>query len=149
MVASHNLTPSCRPWSKGGFLSRTAVTGKFKGAPTWLWSWNLGIPVSSKQKPAAESFVIAYEPVWAIGTGRTASPEQAQEACRHIKEHLATGLAVTGVRVLYGGSVTADNAAVLFAEADIDGALVGGASLSSDTFAAIVGAAAMSSPPAR
>jgi triosephosphate isomerase (TIM) len=99
--------------------------------------------------PAAESFVIAYEPVWAIGTGRTASPEQAQEVCGHIKEHLATGLAVAGVRVLYGGSVTADNAAVLFAEADIDGALVGGASLSSDKFAAIVGAAATSSPPAR
>jgi triosephosphate isomerase len=99
--------------------------------------------------PAAESFVIAYEPVWAIGTGRTASPEQAQEACRHIKEHLATGLAVAGVRVLYGGSVTADNAAALFAEPDIDGALVGGASLRSDTFAAIVGAAAASSPPVR
>lgn len=102
-----------------------------------------------KSPPAAESFVIAYEPVWAIGTGRTASPEQAQEVCRHIREHLATGLAVAGVRVLYGGSVTADTAAALFAESDIDGALVGGASLDSDKFAAIVGAAATSSPPAR
>ena len=99
--------------------------------------------------PVPETFVIAYEPVWAIGTGRTASPEQAQEVCRHIKDHLAASLAVTGVRVLYGGSVTADNAAALFAEADIDGALVGGASLHSDKFAAIVSAAAASSPPAR
>ena len=99
--------------------------------------------------PMAESFVIAYEPVWAIGTGRTASPEQAQEVCRHIKEHLATSLGVADVRVLYGGSVTPDNAGVLFAEVDIDGALVGGASLDSDKFAAIVAAAATSSPSAR
>ena len=91
--------------------------------------------------PGMDRYVIAYEPVWAIGTGRTATPEQAEEVCAHIKDWLSrrTGAAP---RVLYGGSVTPDNAAALFAEASIDGALVGGASLRPDQFTAIVTAAA-------
>lgn len=91
--------------------------------------------------PGVNRYVIAYEPVWAIGTGRTATPGQAEEVCGHIKEWLAqrTGAAP---RVLYGGSVTQDNAASLFAEASIDGALVGGASLRAEQFTAIVTAAA-------
>lgn len=83
--------------------------------------------------------VIAYEPVWAIGTGRTATPKQAQEVHTFIRDQLGDqGL---GVRILYGGSVKAANAADLFAEVDIDGALVGGASLQAEEFIAICRAA--------
>jgi triosephosphate isomerase (TIM) len=89
-----------------------------------------------------DAYVIAYEPVWAIGTGRTATPDQAQEVTAHIKAHLSPRFVDTPPRVLYGGSVTAVNAASLFAEQDIDGALVGGASLRVAEFATIVAAAA-------
>jgi triosephosphate isomerase (TIM) len=86
--------------------------------------------------------VIAYEPIWAIGTGRTATPEQAQETCAFIRDVLRErGAAADAVRILYGGSVKPDNAAELLAQPDIDGALVGGASLDPDDFAAIVEAA--------
>jgi triosephosphate isomerase (TIM) len=78
--------------------------------------------------------VIAYEPVWAIGTGRTATPEQAQEAHAFIRSLL-------DVPILYGGSVKPDNAAELLGQPDVDGALVGGASLDVDSFAAICAAA--------
>ncbi len=83
--------------------------------------------------------VVAYEPIWAIGTGRTATPEQAQEVHEFIRDTFAErdkGVAA-GLRILYGGSVKADNAKLLFAKPDIDGALVGGASLSPDGFSAI------------
>jgi len=92
--------------------------------------------------PDAGAFVIAYEPVWAIGTGRTATPDQAEEVCAHIKEHVSSRQGIGGVQVLYGGSVTAENCLALFAEANIDGALVGGASLHVEQFTAIVTAAA-------
>jgi len=88
---------------------------------------------------AIAGVVIAYEPVWAIGTGRTATPEQAQEACAFIRDTLRIrGGAGDSVRILYGGSVKPDNAAELMAQPDIDGALVGGASLDPGDFAAIV-----------
>ncbi len=83
--------------------------------------------------------VVAYEPVWAIGTGRTASPEQAQAVHRFVREHLAVqdaGVA-EGVRILYGGSVKPGNAAELFAMPDIDGGLIGGASLVVEDFVSI------------
>jgi len=92
--------------------------------------------------PSTASFVVAYEPVWAIGTGRTATPEQAEEMCAHIGEYLSSGGGVERAQVLYGGSVTAANAASLFEQPHIEGALVGGASLRADEFAAIVAAAA-------
>jgi len=94
------------------------------------------------QQVGADAFadaVIAYEPVWAIGTGLTATPDQAQEMHDLIRGTLARHNAeVAGaIRVLYGGSVKADNAAELFAQPDIDGALVGGASLVADDFLTI------------
>ena len=89
-----------------------------------------------------ERVVVAYEPIWAIGTGRTATPEQAQEACAFIRDVLRMrGGAADRVRILYGGSVKPANAAELMALPDVDGALVGGASLDAEEFAAIVEAA--------
>ena len=87
---------------------------------------------------------LAYEPVWAIGTGRNATPTQAQEVHAHVREALVRlfGRPVAdAVRVLYGGSVKPDNAAELLAQPDVDGALVGGASLKAREFLAIVEAA--------
>jgi triosephosphate isomerase len=86
--------------------------------------------------------VIAYEPIWAIGTGKVATPDQAQEACAFIRDVLrARGAAADDVRILYGGSVKPGNAAELLALPDVDGALVGGAALDAEDFAAIVEAA--------
>jgi triosephosphate isomerase len=81
-----------------------------------------------------ENLVVAYEPVWAIGTGKTATPELAQEAHAFIKSLL-------DLPVLYGGSVKPDNAAEILSQPDVDGALVGGASLQPEDLAAIVAAA--------
>lgn len=87
--------------------------------------------------------VVAYEPVWAIGTGLTATPEQAQEVHAAIRAQVAAANVeiAQGLRILYGGSVKAANAAVLFGMPDIDGGLIGGASLNADEFGAICRAA--------
>ena len=85
--------------------------------------------------------VIAYEPVWAIGTGEVASPEDAQEVCQVIREWIAehySAAVAEQVRILYGGSVKSTNIAGIMAKADVDGALIGGASLDADEFATIV-----------
>jgi triosephosphate isomerase (TIM) len=89
-----------------------------------------------------EALVIAYEPVWAIGTGLTATPDQAQEVHAFIRQELSRLLGDGGpYRIQYGGSVTPDNAAILLAQPDIDGALVGGASLKPELFLPIIAAA--------
>jgi triosephosphate isomerase len=91
---------------------------------------------------ALSGVVIAYEPIWAIGTGRVATPEQAQEACAFIRDVLRLrGAAADEIRILYGGSVKPGNAAVILSQPDVDGALVGGAALDAEDFAAIVEAA--------
>ncbi|MGI8536585.1 MAG: triose-phosphate isomerase, partial [Mycobacteriales bacterium] len=95
-----------------------------------------GVPAES-----AASVVVAYEPVWAVGTGETATPADAQEVCAEVRGRLArlyTGQLAEGVRVIYGGSVNAANAPAIMAAADVDGALVGGASLDAEAFVAIV-----------
>ncbi len=82
-----------------------------------------------------KNLIIAYEPIWAIGTGKTATTEQAEEVCKGIRECVAEmydAATADAVRILYGGSVNAGNAAELFAQPDIDGGLVGGASLKAD-----------------
>ena len=89
----------------------------------------------------ARTIVVAYEPVWAIGTGEVATPEDAQEVCAAIRTRLAelySGDLADGVRVLYGGSVKASNVAAIMAKPDVDGALVGGASLDLEDFVRIV-----------
>jgi len=85
--------------------------------------------------------VIAYEPIWAIGTGETATPDQAQEACAIVRAVASERVDGASLRVLYGGSVNPGNAAELMACPDVDGALVGGASLDPESFARIVAAA--------
>jgi triosephosphate isomerase len=106
----------------------------------------LDVALGGLDPTALGGCVVAYEPVWAIGTGRTATPEQAQEVCAAIRTHagrLVSATAAADLLVLYGGSVTAENAVSLFAETDIDGGLIGGASLKPAAFGAIVAAAAM------
>jgi len=92
---------------------------------------------------SAGQLVIAYEPVWAIGTGQNATPEQAQEAHVHLRARLRelAGALADEVRVLYGGSVKPENAAGLMSQPDVDGGLIGGASLKADAFLGIIKAA--------
>ncbi len=92
--------------------------------------------------------ILAYEPVWAIGTGKTATSAQAQEAHAFLRQRIASLLgtdAAKGLRILYGGSVKPDNAAAMLAQPDVDGDLVGGASLDAEAFSAIIHAAPGSS----
>jgi len=104
----------------------------------------LGRSLQALSAEQLSSVAIAYEPVWAIGTGRTATPDQAQEVHSLIRRSLrgTFGDAVAdGIRLQYGGSVKPDNAAELMSQDDIDGGLIGGASLKAADFAAIVNAA--------
>ena len=96
--------------------------------------------VSEVLRLTGDRFVVAYEPIWAIGTGRPATGAHASTAARTVRAALAaTGAPADGIRVLYGGSVSAASAAEFAAAAGIDGALVGGASLKADEFASIIG----------
>jgi triosephosphate isomerase (TIM) len=114
-----------RESGKTASVLKTQVTGAFAGIT----------------RDAAAPIVIAYEPVWAIGTGKTATPEIAADAHRIIRDEVAKLLGdhvAAAMRILYGGSVKPDNVTSLMAQDDIDGALVGGASLKPDSFTAIV-----------
>ena len=98
--------------------------------------------LSDLDKTLIAGVILAYEPVWAIGTGQVATPDQAQEvhaAMRALVAQLADADIAAGCRILYGGSVKPDNVDVLMSQADIDGALVGGASLKAEDFARIIG----------
>ena len=91
-------------------------------------------------KPELKKIVIAYEPVWAIGTGKTATPEDAQEVCAAIREEITSiGSAeiASNMRILYGGSVKSSNISEIMKQADVDGALIGGASLDPEELAKI------------
>jgi triosephosphate isomerase len=105
----------------------------------------IGLQISGGLKDISaddmKKVVIAYEPVWAIGTGKTATPDQAQEIHAYIRQKVKDAYSAAiaeGLRIQYGGSVTPENVASLMAKPDIDGALVGGASLKPETFAALV-----------
>ena len=104
----------------------------------------LGAVMDAAGVKAFAAAVIAYEPVWAIGTGMTATPEQAQDVHKHIRAQLAAQdeTIAARVQILYGGSMKGENAAGLLAQPDIDGGLIGGASLKADDFLAIAEAAA-------
>ena len=96
----------------------------------------------------AKTAVIAYEPIWAIGTGKTATTEQAEEVCAAIRQTIAdmfTAEAAEAIRILYGGSMNTGNVDSLLAMADIDGGLIGGAALDADSFKQLIEAAAKAS----
>ncbi len=110
-------------------IAENVVSGQLSGGLSGLTASDL------------DRIIVAYEPVWAIGTGRTATPEQAQEMHAFIRRVFAEGhspKAAQDLRILYGGSVKPDNITGLMSQPDIDGALVGGASLKADSFAQIV-----------
>lgn len=119
------------------------ITQREKGETEQVIREQLDSVIKASGIKAFSRAIIAYEPVWAIGTGLTATPEQAQEVHAFIRQHLAkqnVEIANTA-RILYGGSVKADNAAGLFDKSDVDGALVGGASLEAKSFLGICEAA--------
>ena len=144
-------------YTTGGSLKSVVCTNFATGAIIWsrdistvgpfgLWGntlWGNFIVLDIAGTEGLSKGILAYEPVWAIGTGKTASPEQAQEVHSEIRSHfeeLAPRLAEK-IQILYGGSVNATNATELFAMADIDGGLIGGAALKADDFFTICVAA--------
>ena len=105
---------------------------------------HVGAGVGGVSAEELKNIIIAYEPVWAIGTGVTATADQAEEACKFVREligKLYGGEAAEGITIQYGGSMNAKNAAELLSKEDVDGGLIGGASLKAPDFAAIVAAA--------
>ncbi len=130
---NHNLTPIV---CVGELLEEREAGKAFDVIQTQCTESLAGFSSEEVQK-----MIIAYEPVWAIGTGKTASPEQAQEVHKFIRDQImklhSEDMAQT-VRIQYGGSVKPENTAELMSQPDIDGALVGGASLKSEAFAAII-----------
>jgi triosephosphate isomerase len=124
-------------------LSIREIRGVTGAAETFVVDQLLGaVGGHDAERLSRAGLVIAYEPIWAIGTGRTATPADAQAVCGLIRRLIANGFgsdAAAAIRIQYGGSVKPGNTADLMAEPDIDGALVGGASLDPDDFALIIG----------
>ena len=120
------------------------LTEREQGSTEAVVDEQLGAVIDAAGIAAFGAAVIAYEPVWAIGTGMTATPEQAQDVHQHIRGQLEAkdSAVAAGVQILYGGSMKGDNAAGLLAMPDIDGGLIGGASLKAGDFLAIAAAAA-------
>ena len=115
-----------------------------QGVTEEVVSMQTKIALGGVSEQELQNIVIAYEPVWAIGTGKTATADQAEEVCAAIRKvvgELYGEDAARGLTVQYGGSMNAENAAELLAKPDVDGGLIGGASLKADQFAVIVGAA--------
>jgi triosephosphate isomerase len=111
------------------------------GATEQIITGQLDAALRGLASETVATLVVAYEPIWAIGTGRTADPDVAGQASAQLRAAIAAGSgdqAAEAVRILYGGSVNPGNIAAFMAKRDIDGALVGGASLDPDQFAAIV-----------
>jgi triosephosphate isomerase len=121
-----------------------ALAVREEGAHLGHCSAQLDAALAGLPAEQVADIVVAYEPIWAIGTGKVATPEDAQEVCHSLRERLRqlySAELANGVRILYGGSVKAANAAEILAQEDIDGALVGGASLDPEEFTAICVAA--------
>ena len=130
---NHGLTPTV---CVGESLERRQA-----GLTEAVLRWQICCALNGVDPERCTSLIIAYEPVWAIGTGSTASPNQAEEAHKIIRREIAKRLGeqtAETIRILYGGSVKPENAATLMAQPNIDGALVGGASLDPETFHCIV-----------
>jgi triosephosphate isomerase len=123
--------------------SSAQVAAKFRAAQAAGLKPILCVGETLEEREAGTTESVIDEPVWAIGTGMTATPEQAQDVHRHIRARLAELDAdvAAGVQILYGGSMKGDNAAGLLVKPDIDGGLIGGASLKAEDFLAIAGAA--------
>jgi triosephosphate isomerase (TIM) len=111
------------------------------GSTTAVLAAQLAAAIAVVKPTEVDRIVVAYEPTWAIGTGRTATPEMAQETIASVRDAAASRLTANRLRILYGGSVTPASARELLVAPDIDGALVGGASLDPESFAMIIEAA--------
>ena len=136
------MTPNCGAIQEliSGALDGVFVEPHEAGQLEEIVGGQLNGSLASVPNDRASDVVIAYEPVWAIGTGKTATPELAQEAHAFIRQELVTSFGESGheTRIQYGGSVKPENVYDLMERPDIDGALVGGASLEPDSFAKIV-----------
>ena len=133
-AVSGEAVPESSAWARAWQSGRPDRRSR-PAPPSWLAAWR-GFPAEM-----LEYVMIAYEPVWAIGTGRTATAEEANRVCGEIRRLLAERYgteAAEQVRILYGGSMNEKNAAELLAQPEIDGGLIGGASLKPESFAAIV-----------
>jgi triosephosphate isomerase len=123
--------------NEGPYTGQTSPTGLTEA----VLRWQIACALNGVEPEGCGKLIIAYEPVWAIGTGSTATPSQVQEAHLIIRREVAERLGnerASNIRILYGGSVKPENAGKLMAQPDIDGALVGGGSLDPETFAKIV-----------
>ncbi len=136
-VFSHGMTPIL-------CCGETLATREQGGTKAWI-SEQIHTALVGVSSDDVKHLVIAYEPIWAIGTGKTATPEMVEEVCAYIRSLVAEMFGeanAADARILYGGSVKAENAALFFAQDALDGALVGGASLKAEAFIPIITAAA-------